>query len=260
MNILRIRPSVRSMILVALWVAVTGLGANVVWLAAFAQQAVIPQVALSSRGEPVAASKPYTVVLQESTRDPSGEVRTEGTLTMALRSDGGYTERYEHVGGQQALIQRTVDLPSGVTVVIDDVRELRTTTVKRLGTSSRARMDSSRGCIKNNSGEILMAAEIVDDRERVKGYQTVQVKLGETTFWLARDLGCAKVKSRTRLSDGTINEKVAVVITPGEPDDALFHVPDRYNEVQHSIFFGLDPSSRAAIQLDRTYYSRRPPQ
>jgi hypothetical protein len=252
------RAYIGSVLLPALWLVIAALAANAVWLTAFAQPQGPTPEALSRAGAPVAARTPYTVVLQESTRGPSGDVSLQGTMTIALRRDGAFVVRYEHLGTPAAVIQRTIELPTGVTIVVDDVRERRTSTRTRVGMSSRARMDPTQSCIKNDSGELVFPGQIVSDRDLVAGYDTVKIKSGDSTFWFARQMGCANVKSSTRLSEVVLNEKVATLIAPGDPDGALFYVPDRYTEVPPSVFHQLDPNSHEAHTLDRSYFERRP--
>jgi hypothetical protein len=252
---LLIRLPLRSLLLRTVWLSIFLLAVNAIWLTTSAAQA--PQQ-LAAGGELVAARQPYTVVLRESLLLPSGDVTGQGTLTMALRSDGAYAERYEHFGIQNPLIQRTIDLASGINIVVDDIRELQTTRVKRVGAMSRARMDGTKDCLQNSLREVVVPGNIVG-KERIDGYATVKTLVNNTTTWFAVDLGCAKVKSRTRLEDGTINQKVADRITPGEPDQSLFFVPARYEEVPPSTFYALDATSKTGLQLDRTYYSLRPP-
>src|SRR5688572_22579998 len=111
--------------------------ANALWLTAAAQSGPPVPAKLSSAGTPVAARTPYTVVLQESTHGPSGDV-AQSTVTMALRADGAFLVQFEHPRGP--VHQRTVELPTGTTVVIDDVRHRRTSRSTRTGISFRARM------------------------------------------------------------------------------------------------------------------------
>ncbi len=250
---------VRAVILRASWVMILAVVANVAWLRASAQRPTPTPEKSSSSGAPVAARTPYTVVLQESTRGSSGDVTLQSTMTMALRSDGAFLMQIEHFRGSP-VIQRTIELPTGATVVVDDVRERRTSRWTRQGTSLRARMDSSRGCIKNDIDESVFPGEIVGDADLIAGYDTVKVQSRGSTFWFARQLGCANVKSIMLMPGGGTNEKVATLITPGEPDSALFSVPDRYEEVPPSVFFEMEPNSATARELDRVYFQRRPPQ
>jgi hypothetical protein len=245
-------------LLVAVWLGIGGLAVNAVWLTAFTQTSTPGKTTLSRTGAPIATSTPYTVVLQESTREPSGKMSLEGSLTLALREDGAFVTRYEHWSGP-AVIQRTIELQNGVTVVVDDIRERRMSTRTRVGTSVRARMDSVRDCIKNDVGELVFPGQLIADRSLVLGYETVRVTSGPSTFWFARQLGCAQVKSSTQLADGVVNEKLAILVVPGEPDSGLFYLPERYTEVPPSSFYELDPNDRDAQQRDRSYYERQPP-
>lgn len=251
------RPHIRSVVLLGLWLMTAALAANA-WLSAFVQPSTSMQK-LSERGTLVAASTPYTIVLQETTRGPSEAMTSQGKMTIALRRNGAIVIQYEHLG-TPAVIQRTIELPNGVTLVVDDIRERRTSALNRLSASARARMDPSRQCVKNDLGEVVLAGQIISEHDVVAGYDAIRVQSGNSVHWFARQLGCAQIKTSTALSGGTVNEKTPILIAPGEPDTALFYVPERYIEVQPSVFHNLDPSSREAFRLDRFYFERRPPQ
>jgi hypothetical protein len=120
-------------------------------------------------------------------------------------------------------------------------------------------MDPAQGCIKNDVSELILPGQIASGREVVAGYDTVRITSENATYWFALALGCAQVKSRVVLSSGTINEQVATGVAPGEPDDGLFYIPQRYSEVPPSVFHQLEPNSREANTLDRSYFARRPP-
>ncbi|HZB26406.1 MAG TPA: hypothetical protein VE379_09760, partial [Vicinamibacterales bacterium] len=131
--------------------------AHALWLMAAAQSGAPTPTKLSTGGTPVAARTPYTVVLQESTHGPSGDV-AQSTMTMALRSDGAFLVQFEHSVGP--VHQRTIELPTGGTVVVDDVRHRQTSRSTRSGISFRARMDPARGCVENDIGEIVFPGQV----------------------------------------------------------------------------------------------------
>jgi hypothetical protein len=252
------RAFIGAAFLLSLWLVIAALAANTVWVTISAQpEGPAPQQSLSDAGAPVAARAPYTVILQESTQGPDGVVSPQGTMTLALRSDGAYLVQYEHLGTPFVLL-RTIELPTGETVVADDIRERRTTTKIRPGSSQRARMDPRQGCIKNDIGEPVFPGKVVGNRDRVAGYDTVRVLAGTSTLWFSRQLGCAQVKASTPMPTGGVNEKIPTWIYAGEPDAALFYVPDRYQEVPPSVFQQLNPNSREAHAADRFYFQRRP--
>jgi hypothetical protein len=236
---------------------ILALSVGTMWLTVSAQRGTPAPERLSSAGSPVAARNPYTVVLEESTHGPSADV-SQGTMTIALRGDGAVALRFEHFVGT-AVIQRTLELPDGVTVVLDDVRERRTTRHTRSGLSFRARMDPTRGCVHNDWGELVFPGQIVSDPDFIAGYETIKVTSDHSTVWFPPQLGCATVKSITRQGGGGTNEKVATRIVPGEPDGALFAVMG-YQEVRPSVFFEMDPDSDAARKMDAVYFRNRPRQ
>lgn len=231
-----------------------GAVANALWLTAAAQSTPPAPAQLSAAGALIAARTPYTVVLQESTHGPSADV-AQSTMTMALRGDGAFLVQFEHPVGP--VLQRTIELPTGVTVVVDDIRHRRTSRSARSGVSFRARMDPARGCVENDAGELVFPGQVAGSSERIAGHDTVRVASAQSTFWFALDLGCATLKSTTRMSDGGTNEKVATRVTPGEPDTALFAVPDSYAEVSPSAFHQMDPTSPEAHEIDAAYFQRR---
>lgn len=240
-----------------LWIAIACLTASALWRTASAQTAPPPRaMGLSQKGAPVAAATPYTVVLQESERRPSGEAAPQSVMTIALRADGAFVRQFEY-HNSLVVIQRSVELPDGVNVVLDDVRERRTAMVTKPGTSVRARMNPAQGCLRNDAAELVFSGEIVG-RERIDVYDTVKVQMGSSTSWFAPELGCAELKSVTLLSEGVVNEKIATLIVAGEPDSALFAIPDRYSEVPPSVFYELNPDAKETRAIDRSYYSRRP--
>jgi hypothetical protein len=250
--------SLRAFLVAAAWVAAAGLASNALRLTANGQP-TSPQQPLNSKGDLVAARTPYTVVLRDGTETSAGAQALYGEQTLALRSDGAYVERWQYEAGQHATIQRFVYLPSGVTIVVDDVRELATSTLQRTGTHSSARVDPDRNCVANSLGEPLSEAEVLSTDETIQGYRTVKVTIGQSTFWFAPQIGCAKLKARTRLPSGLVSEKQLISITSGPPDASLFFVPARYKEVQYSKFYAIDPESPEGQRLDRVYFARRPP-
>ena len=62
------------------------------------------------------------------------------------------------------------------------------------------------------------------------------------------------LRSRADFGDGYISEKNAITIAEGEPEEALFTVPDRYTEVAPSVLYGRGSGS----QNDKYYWAHRP--
>jgi len=73
--------------------------------------------------------------------------------------------------------------------------------------------------------------EIVQGEEIVSGYKTVKVTDKQVTRWLALDYGCAVVKDRWDFgSDKGVSEHIVLALTSGEPETALFDVPEYFRE------------------------------
>jgi hypothetical protein len=250
---------VRSSSLIATWLGIVCVSANVVWLMATTQPPTpTPATPLSHAGSSVASRTPYTVRVGGSTRRSSGYTSaTEDSMTMALRSDGAFVTQFEHISAPTVL-QRTIEFPNGVTDVVDDIRERHMSTLIRPGSSLRARMDPAQNCIVNDRGEPVFPGRIIG-RESIVGHDTVMVQSGNATWWLAPDLGCAQLETSRPSAEGAIIEQIANLVIPGEPDGALFYVPGRYNEVPPSVFFELDKNAPETLKRDGAYYSRRPP-
>jgi hypothetical protein len=119
-------------------------------------------------------------------------------------------------------------------------------------------MDARHGCIKNDRGELVVAADVIEEGEVVSGHETVKAASAESVYWFARGLGCARLRVITRMPGGGRNVKTSISITAGDPDDALFYVPERYDEVPPSTFYDLNPASPEIQKLDRGYFARRP--
>jgi hypothetical protein len=120
-------------------------------------------------------------------------------------------------------------------------------------------MNPALKCINNDVGAQVLPGQRIGESDIVSGYRTVQVQSGASIMWLAPDLGCAQLKVVTTL-DGGINEQVATLINPGEPDGVLFDIPEWYPEVPPSTFYELDATNKTVQKLDRQYFSRRPRQ
>jgi hypothetical protein len=80
---------------------------------------------------------------------------------------------------------------------------------------------------------------------------------GQTTYWLALDLGCALLKTFTDYGPPASSEKFVEAVAPGEPSDSLFDVPSRFREVPPSVLFHLREHS-AAERFDAQYWVSRP--
>jgi hypothetical protein len=102
--------------------------------------------------------------------------------------------------------------------------------------------------------------------ENVYGYRAARLQKDGITWWLALDYGCAILKRRAEWTgQGQAGERTLVSLTPGEPQAALFHVPQSYREFPPSAMFAAQTGAAAAGQrrealarADELYRRHRP--
>jgi hypothetical protein len=105
-------------------------------------------------------------------------------------------------------------------------------------------------------------AEVYNGTEIQHGLRTAKIADGPTTHWYALDYGCALVRARMEWENGSVSEKNLLALVKGEPDAALFHVPQVYQEVPPSKWHfvkGDIPASDQALmrKLDEQYHKDR---
>ncbi|MEW5981642.1 MAG: hypothetical protein AB1806_04650 [Acidobacteriota bacterium] len=201
---------------------------------------------------------PYSVIMVESVESSSGMTRPGATLTEAWRSDGAHVSRTEHFPAQGRMnSQRFISFASGLRIEVDDIAELKSSTIRADYDVRRSARDPSSDCLDSLSGRPITAGQVLEERATINGYPSVKIRVGPVTLWFAPDLGCAKLQ---QLGDfGTSKSRAfPIMIRPGEPDPALFEVPTHYREVAPSELFGIAGHPEAAAR-DAYYFSHRPP-
>jgi hypothetical protein len=175
---------------------------------------------------------PYTVVLAETLIDANG-VRRPGTLlTQAVRTDGSTMQRL----GQEEKGGRLISLATGQRIMTTPRTEMKSTWFIAAEPDHWS-LDPQSLCTKDLTGR-LWAQEIkVLGEENIAGHRSVKLKVNEALRWHALDCGCALVKTRLDFGKDGASEMNLVLLTPGEPDPALFSVPPHYKEAKPSVAF-----------------------
>ncbi|HWQ33134.1 MAG TPA: hypothetical protein VNQ79_09780 [Blastocatellia bacterium] len=221
---------------------------------------------------------PYTVILRETSYGADGTATVTSETTEAIRSDGSRLFSRTPLHNPAEGVVRDLTLASGVEVIVNDLANLKSTVApgflknRRLADMHR---DPGSNCINSFDGKPYLAGpvkEVVEGEEIVAGYRTVRISSGAVTSWLALDYGCACVKDRIDFGkDKGYSEHNLVALYPGEPNAALFAVPEHVREVPPSERImanwkgdcGPDCSERRNQQLrrmDDDYYRNRPAQ
>jgi len=203
-----------------------------------------------------AAVVPYTVVLREIWPDSGSGAPPVVRHTYALRSDGAEVTRSVELKATP-LIQRTIAMPSGDRAEVDDVHELKTTTLEPL--RRPARRDPSRNCAYQVAGnsQAALSSERIVGQESLGGHRAVIVVGHGTTSWLALDLGCAPLQRRFGPEADPSGLQKYESVAAGEPDPKLFEIPSSYREVAPSEFFRLPAKSINALKRDKYYEEHR---
>lgn len=234
-------------------VLVLGLGLNALWLCGNALTRT-PVVGVRD-----GRYTPYTLVTARSFRTASGSiVRSNIRATFAVRSDGAYVDKYEALDNRhywKNTIRRTISFPSGLLINTDDVAELKSTMLDKVG--NRIRLASPQEqCLRTRERVPLREyRQSAVSEEVVSGYRTVVVRGANSTLWYAVDVGCALLQADTDFGPNGLSRTTLESLTPGEPSPDLFAVRDAYEEVPPSVRI----RSQATPREDEQYYSRRPP-
>ena len=195
---------------------------------------------------------PCTVILQQSAIDKDGKATAVNVHTLAVRSDGSIARKVSGpVGHESESDLRILDFSSKIHVDIRDLWELKST---RSSSSTPPLRDPNSSCLYSPNIQ-----ETVLGQEAVGGYRAVKLGKGGRTSWYALEYGCALVKERMEFDTGEVSEKALIGLIAGEPERALFHVPDTYKEVppsQIAIRHGATSASQNAgiERLDREYF------
>jgi hypothetical protein len=177
---------------------------------------------------------------------------------FARRADGSTVQSRVVTGpdGKQYTQRTVADAAKGVRVVIDGVTQSITTYHLSKVAVAELRAPARRcGNDASPSGESLMGHAVV---------RTVLNANGRIETFLAPDLGCVLLRERVYRPDANGNDrqvasKEAVAVMPGDPDPALFVIPDwperSPSEVtsEMSKKFHLQPPLGPDLAADQAY-------
>jgi hypothetical protein len=122
----------------------------------------------------------------------------------------------------------------------------------------RALRNPATKCTRALTGEVPPIDDQVGGIETVGEYRVITIKTKQRlTMRFALDLSCAPLGHLATYSETSYSSLDPVEIRPGEPDAALFHVPEHYKEVPPSTMETLDPQSAAGKRRDATYETFR---
>ncbi|MDX2033874.1 MAG: hypothetical protein SF339_24590 [Blastocatellia bacterium] len=211
---------------------------------------------------------PYTVILQEASHRSDGAVSIAQESTWAVRSDGSMVRWIRHKSSAQSS-ERTIQFASGDEVAINELTNIKSSTVEKNVNSALWQRDPGSKCINSFAGTPMSSLpEIIRGEESVDGYRTVKVTSNNVAMWYALDYGCAKVKARADWDSRSFSEHTLLALIPGEPDPALFHVPENAKEappserLQSSHNESDRPCGQKCLELlqkfDARYYAHRP--
>ena len=218
---------------VLFWTFVITLAANLVYMS---RKAIRPALA-----QPNVFS--YTTTLTEIPITAKGQAGQANYYTFGVRSDGS-TVIKTNIRGD---ITRIIEFASRVQVRVRDFRELKSSIAM---SAIPIRRDPNQSCAY--SGEASLG------EENVTGYRAVRLGKGERTSWYALDYGCALVREVWKFQTGEVSEKTLVSLVRGEPDPALFHVPNAYPDVPPSQLVGKSANIPGYARRDKYYYEHRP--
>lgn len=215
-------------------------------------------------------SIPYTVLLRETVHDPNGSVAEAVDTLRAVRSDGSVVVRYAHKKGNMTS-ERIVQFATGVKVTVNEQANAKSTTKEERANPASWQRDPKSKCINSFAGVPMTSqSEVISGEEMSDGYRTVKITANNITSWFALEYGCAMVKARADWGVQGFSMHNLVALTPGEPDPALFHVPEQAKEMspsermKNAVKDGsirLEKCGQRCVEvfrkLDEDYYNRR---
>lgn len=257
-------------------------GALLIWLAG-PPDWTVKRVQAASR-----TFTPFTVSLLETTTGASG-AKAHARRIAALRSDGSMIEVDQSLDnqGNTTADQRQMTLADRLIVQFSPSVQAKSTRRSKADDFALfyvgAKRAATQQCLATVSGErtLKTMGEVFIGNEPVSGWQTVHTRIQQPNSpvidsWHAPGLGCALLKQvigyATPNQTGALvtgrSEKVAEWILAGEPDTALFTIPERYEEVRPSELAGRLAERRtgsraflsaAALKAaDERYFAQRP--
>ena len=200
---------------------------------------------------------PYQVRLRETLLGKNGKSNSGCEVLYAVRSDGAYSYLIEDLNTKMPTSRRELIFPSGLTIEINDILEMKSSTLDKSWTPHSRIRDPKSNCMNSLLGSPFIDGQTIIGNEKIQGYPTIKIRYQSLTWWFAPELGCAMLKSRGEFADRGISEKNAVSIARGAPETNLFMVPTRYMEVAPSVLYGLISGSPGAKVRDNYYQRHR---
>jgi hypothetical protein len=159
---------------------------------------------------------PVTVTLQERLHLSDGTVQPGSRQLRAVREDGAYVERFEYLSpeSRKQVSQRTIMLPDGLRVILNEIRETKTSTRFPSYSASAQFYDPDTRCLRPSSGG-EHADQRIDGSDMVLGYEAVRVATGRGAVWRAPALNCAIVRTRTDLGSRQFNDSARHISIAG---------------------------------------------
>lgn len=181
------------------------------------------------------APVPYTVRLIETFHGSDGSAVDTQESIWAVRSDGASVRHIMQKQSKQTS-ERTIKFVSGEEIVINELTNIKSTTFEKSVNSARWQRDPSSKCINSFAGTAMTSLpETISGEETVSGYRTVRITANNVTSWYALDYGCALVRDKADWGTGKgYSEHNAVLLVPGEPNEALFRIPVNAREAPPS--------------------------
>lgn len=197
---------------------------------------------------------PYTVVLKERIRSEPGTLVPSAAYTFAVRSDGSFVRLSEVYGQKQSVSERSITLVGGYKIIIDELRELKSSTHDPNGNDpDRVLRDAQSKCMRSRNGEVRRDLRFVG-WENLQRLKAAKLERGDLKQWFAVDLGCALLRQITGPETHPSGIQELSQVSPGEPDPNLFEVSQRFREVRVSELYRMKPGPERD-EWDR-YYDR----
>lgn len=181
---------------------------------------------------------PLTFSTEERVTSASGlRNRLAAIQTVAIRADGSRVVRLgpEGVGG------RTISFADGMKVLTHDRLQTRSSTVSEW--RPRLTRLPSQGCVESAVEESLLGVE------PLLGLDAVKIASGDTTAWYALDYGCVLLtRVIVHSQGGSVSRTILVSASPGDPDAALFSIPDHFVEGPPSALTAIERAQKPCSQ------------
>jgi len=185
----------------------------------------VVRIQLSPRADAMASTGgAYTIALVEQTGNGKGAtMRLASIQTWARRSDGATALKL----GAGDRTSRLITLPSGLSIRTQDVIKAKSTIhVPPRGVQEQR--DPNNLCKRSDDVNPAGTEEAFSGLRIAKFVEKASDRTSTTRY--ALDYGCPVVSRETTFSNGSVSHLRLVSFTPGEPDSALFDVPQGYAE------------------------------